>query len=170
MPTRPLLKRIKMAQGFKRTGNAFSAKKASASSTSSHSHSNNSNKIRKGARVIAPKKTVAMAKINLTNKLTAQLNRRAESALITRLGGNREGTLKVVRPDSKIVEELKAKKAKKDAGRNGTVKKESDEPLSTEKCEALNSLSRSALSRLNENEQEIIESVSESEKDESMSI
>lgn len=138
-----------MAQGFKRTGNAFSAKKASASSSSS----SGSNKIRKGARIIAPKKTAAMAKANLNNKLTAQLNRRAESALITRLGGNREGALKLVRADSQIVEELKAKKAKKEAGRNSstsTSKKESDEP--SEKSESLNSLTKSALQQLNEQE------------------
>lgn len=138
-----------MAQGFKRTGNAFSTKKASSASSSS-----GSNKIRKGARVIAPKKTAAMAKANLTHKLTAQLNRRAESALITRLGGNREGSLKLVRADSQIVEEIKAKKAKKEAGRNfsaaSTVKKDSDEPL--EKSESLNSLSLSALQQLNEQE------------------
>ena len=78
-----------MAQGFKRTGNAFSAKKSSVSSSTS----SGSNKIRKGSRFIAPKKTAAMAKANLTHKLTAQLNRRAESALITRMGGNREGCL-----------------------------------------------------------------------------
>jgi hypothetical protein len=140
-----------MAQGFKRTGNAFSAKKASTSSSSSSSAG--SNKIRKGARFIAPKKTAAMAKVNLTHKLTAQLNRRAESALITRLGGNREGALKLVRADSQIVEELKAKKAKKEAGRNSSAsvsKKESDE--SSEKSESLNSLTKSALQQLNEQE------------------
>lgn len=136
-----------MAQGFKRTGNAFSSKKASAASSSSAG----SNKIRKGARIIAPKKTAAMAKANLTHKLTAQLNRRAESALITRLGGNREGALKVVRADSQIVEELKAKKAKKEAGRNSSstaAKKESDDA----KPESLNSLTKSALQQLNEQE------------------
>lgn len=136
-----------MAQGFKRTGNAFSAKKASASSSSS----SGTNKIRKGARIIAPKKTAAMAKANLTHKLTAQLNRRAESALITRLGGNREGALKLVRADSQIVEELKAKKAKKEAGRNSSTtptKKESDDG----KSESLNSLTKSALQQLNEQE------------------
>lgn len=135
-----------MAQGFKRTGNAFSAKKSSASSSSS----SGSNKIRKGARFIAPKKTAAMAKANLTHKLTAQLNRRAESALITRMGGNREGALKLVRADSEIVEELKAKKAKKEAGRNSSAKKESDE--SSDKSESLNSLTKSALQQLNEQE------------------
>ena len=140
-----------MAQGFKRTGNAFSAKKASASSSSS---SNGSTKIKKGARIIAPKKTAAIAKANLTHKLTAQLNRRAESALITRLGGNREGALKLVRADSKIVEEIKAKKAKKEGGVRNPVtsvsKKESDE--SSDKSESLNSLTKSALKQLNEKE------------------
>lgn len=149
-----------MAQGFKRTGNAFSTKKASASS----SNSSNNNKIRKGARIIAPKKTAAMAKANLTHKLTAQLNRRAESALITRLGGNREGALKLVRPDSQIVEELKAKKAKKEVGRNGSAKKESEEP--SEKSEALNSLSKSALQQLNEQESFEAESETEPENEE----
>ena len=141
-----------MAQGFKRTGNAFSSKKSAAASSSSSSNSKTT-KIRKGARVIAPKKTVAMAKINLTNKLTSQLNRRAESALITRLGGNREGALKLVRPDSQIVDELKAKKAKKDAGRNGIVpsaKKESNEDV--ERSESFNSLTKSALRHLNDQE------------------
>lgn len=143
-----------MAQGFKRTGNSFSVKKAAAASSSSSS--SNSTKIRKGARIIAPKKTAAMAKANLTHKLTAQLNRRAESALITRLGSNREGTLKLVRPDAHIVEELRAKKAKKDIGRNNKVpavtigKKESGVP--TEKSESINSLTKSALQHLNEQE------------------
>lgn len=140
-----------MAQGFKRTGNAFSAKKASSFSASSGS----SNKIRKGARIIAPKKSSAIAEAKLTLKLTARLNRRAESALITRLGGNREGSLKLVRPDTQIIEELKAKKAKKDGSRNTSAdatktKKESDEIL--EKSDRLNSLSRSALLQLNEHE------------------
>lgn len=139
-----------MAQGFKRTGNAFSAKKASSASSSSN---NNSNKIRKGARIIAPKKTAAISKVKLHNKLTSQLNRRAESALITRLGGNREGSLKLVRPDSSIVDELKAKRAKKDAGRNGNVvtsKKESDQSLG--KPESINSITIAALQQLNEQE------------------
>lgn len=151
-----------MAQGFKRTGNAFSAKKASSASASS---SSGSNKIRKGARIIAPKKSAAVAKANLTHKLTAQLNRRAESALITRLGGNREGALKLVRADSQIVEELKAKKAKKEAGRNSSTsataanKKESD-------AESLNSLTKSALQQLNDQDNfEAEASVSEMEED-----
>ena len=145
--------KIKMAQGFKRTGNAVSAKKSSGGAASSSS-SSGSNKIRKGARFIAPKKTVAKARIDLTHKLTAQLNRRAESALITRLGGNREASLKLVRPDSKIVEELMAKKAKKDMGRNSnpaatsSVSKKDSENVS----KTMNSLSKSALQHLNEQE------------------
>ena len=139
-----------MAQGFKRTGNAFSTKKSSGSASSSSS--SGSNKIRKGARFIAPKKTAAKAKVNLTHKLTAQLNRRAESALITRLGGNREGTLKVVRPDSQIVEELMAKKAKKDAGRNSSAAPASSKKESENDSESMNSLTKSALQHLNEQE------------------
>lgn len=141
-----------MAQGFKRTGNAVSTKKPSGNAASS---SSGSNKIKKGARFIAPKKAAAMARINLTHKLTTQLNRRAESALITRLGSNREGTLKLVKPDSRIVDELKAKKAKKDAGRNGvvaapTVPKKGKG--SENDSETMNSLSKSALQHLNEQE------------------
>lgn len=130
-----------MAQGgFKRTGNAFSAKMAKAASHSS----TNSNKIRKGARVIAPKKSVAMARINLTQKLTSQLNRRAESALITRLGGNRENSLKLVRADSQIVEELKSKKAKKEGNA-------ADNPTraDTRNEKPSNALTNSALKHLN---------------------
>lgn len=154
-----------MAQGFKRTGNAFSVKKAAASSSSSSS----SNKIRKGARVIAPKKTAAMAKANLTNKLTSQLNRRAESALITRLGGNREGSLKLVRPDAQIVEELRAKKAKKDIGRNNKASSGGSAGSGagelTGKAESKNSLTISALKHLNDNENFEIVNNSDMEND-----
>lgn len=137
-----------MAQGFKRTGNAVSTKKSSGNAASS---SSGSNKIRKGARFIAPKKAAAMARINLTQKLTTQLNRRAESALITRLGSNREGTLKLVRPDSKIVDELMAKKAKKEAGRNGSAAAAATSKKGSENdSETINSLSKSALQHLNE--------------------
>ena len=141
-----------MAQGFKRTGNSVSTKK-SASASSNNPNNSNNYKIRKGARIIAPKKSGAIAKANFTNKLTSQLNRRAESALITRLGGNREGTLKLVRPDSQIVDELKAKKAKKDAGRNGIIADESKNRNETKSPSlALNAISKSALQHLNEQE------------------
>ena len=141
-----------MAQGFKRTGNSVSTKK-SASASSNNPNNSNNYKIRKGARIIAPKKSGAIAKANFTNKLTSQLNRRAESALITRLGGNREGTLKLVRPDSQIVDELKAKKAKKDAGRNGIIANESENRNETKSPSlALNAISKSALQHLNEQE------------------
>lgn len=147
----------KMAQGFKRTGNAVSTKKSSGNATSSST----SNKIRKGSRFIAPKKTAAKAKIDLNHKLTAQLNRRAESALITRLGGNREGGLKVIRPDSRIVEELLAKKAKKEQGRNsspvvGSASKKESENNSES---TMNSLSKSALKHLNEQAEDFESSV-----------
>lgn len=143
-----------MAQGFKRTGNAMSTKKSLSSSSNNANNNNNNNKIRKGARIIAPKKSGAIAKANFTNKLTSQLNRRAESALITRLGGNREGTLKLVRPDSQIVDELKAKKAKKDAGRNGIIIASESKNKNEKKSPslALNAISKSALQHLNEQE------------------
>lgn len=161
-PVTPVLFENEMAQGFKRTGNAVSTKKPSGNAASSSGGS--TNKIKKGARFIAPKKAAAMARINLTHKLTTQLNRRAESALITRLGSNREGTLKLVRPDSRIVDELMAKKAKKEAGRNGSVvapvavSKKGSEKVS----ETMNSLSKSALQHLNE--QESLEASSEVEE------
>ena len=97
--------------------------------------------------MIAPKKDSARAKASLTHKLTAQLNRRAESALITRMGGNREGSLKLVRPDAQIVEEIKAKKNKKEVGRNNS----NDNQKALEKVgDSINSLSKSALDHLNE--------------------
>ena len=145
-----------MAQGFKRTGNAISTKKSSGGAVTSSS-SSVSKKIRKGARFIAPKKTAAKTRIDLTHKFTTQLNRRAESALITRLGGNREGTLKIVRPDSRIVEELMAKKAKKETGRNSSsspssASKKDSEKDSEKDSKSMNSLSKSALQHLNDQE------------------
>lgn len=150
-----------MAQGFKRTGNAFSAKKAAQTTTTTHHSSAAANKIRKGARIIAPKKSVAMARINLTQKLTSQLNRRAESALITRLGGNRENSLKLVRPDSQIVDELKAKKSKKDGSR---FEKSNEKEASASSATASNALTNSAMKQLNEQEGNFI-AVSENEED-----
>lgn len=97
-----------MAQGFKRTGNSFSAKKQTAANTSKAS-----TVIKKGARYIAPKKHQAQVKAALTAKWTANLNRRAETALITRIGTHSESALRLVKAEKAIVEELKKKEKKK---------------------------------------------------------
>lgn len=135
-----------MAQGFKRTGNAVSTnKKSSATAVEKRMK----NFIRKGARVIAPKKTSAASRINLTNKLTSQVNRRAESALITRLGINTESSFKLVRPDAQLTEEVKDKKGSKKESAGGSKSADKNDPATTLKNDKINSISRAALDKLN---------------------
>jgi hypothetical protein len=108
----------RMAQGFKRTGSVFSARQTKTASSSVSKHSQVS---RKGARAIQPKKATAVRAVQLQKQLTAQLNRRAEAALILQ-SGTEATALTVVRGDARALQELRAKQAK----RHGQ-KKEGDE-------------------------------------------
>lgn len=111
--------------------------------------------MKKGARVIAPKKQGALIKARVTAQLTATLNRRAESALISRIG-HEETSLRLVKADERVLEEIKEKKMKREQTRgNG---------CDTSKLPGNNHLMRSAIDRMNSNETEdVIEGEGEDE-------
>ena len=141
-----------MAQGFRRTGSTFSQKGKSSAALK------RSQTLKKGARVIAPKRSQAQAKAALTAKLTATLNRRAESALITRIG-HEETSLRMVKADPVLVEELKSKnKVKK------TEKSEKAEKTEKTNQAGSNSLIQSAIDGLNGDEAAASETGSEEEE------
>ncbi len=126
-----------MAQGFRRTGSTFSQK---ASSSSSNKRPQ-SGPVRKGARVIAPKRASAQTRAKVTTCLTASLNRRAESALINRIG-HEETSLKLVKADPSVLKELKLKSKRKSAA-------ETDEAKTEEvKAPASNTLIKKAIDAL----------------------
>ena len=136
-----------MAQGFKRTGSTFSLKKAA-----SNGGNNKPTQMRKGARVIAPKRVVARTKATITAKLTASLNRRAESALITRIG-HEESSLRLVKQDASVLEEL-LKKSKKKSAAAAVADKKKKMNEGGEEVTKSNKLMKSAIDRLGDLENE----------------
>lgn len=109
-----------MAQGganFKRTN--F---KSTAIKTSSGRPFANASVMKKGHRSIQPKKSIAVTSANLRRELTATLNRRAEAAMILR-SGNEANSLKIIRPDERVTQQLKDKRTKKDGYKYGDDKK-----------------------------------------------
>lgn len=126
-----------MAQGFK------GPKRGNNTKQSNINHRNT--QMKKGARVIAPKKQGALIKARVTAQLTATLNRRAESALISRIG-HEETSLRLVKADERVLEEIKEKKMKREQTRgNG---------CDSSKLPGNNHLMRSAIERMNSNETE----------------
>ena len=134
-----------MAQGsFRRTGSTFSQK-------SSNDKRSASKAVRKGARVITPKRAAAQARAQITAKLTASLNRRAESALIGRIG-HEESSLRMIKADASVLEELNKKKQKsKETGKGKGSKAEKDEEEKANKTSsavASNGLIKNAIEAL----------------------
>lgn len=151
----PTLKLV-MAQGFK------GPKKSTSTSTNTTSTKHKATQMKKGARVIAPKKQAARIRAQVTSQLTATLNRRAESTLISRIG-HEETSLKLVKADERLLEEIKEKKLKKEQTRgNGCDTSKLPESNTN------NNLMKSAIDRLNsaegdenENENDEIDSQEE---------
>jgi len=81
---------------------------------------------KKGQRVILPKKAKIIQATHLRRQFTATLNRRAEASLILR-SGNEANSLVMVRPDERITQELKDRRAKRDGCKFGDDKKATKE-------------------------------------------
>lgn len=133
--------KLVMAQGFK------GPRKSTTITTTNSNAKHKATQMRKGARVIAPKKQAARIKAQVTSQLTATLNRRAESTLISRIG-HEETSLKLIKADEHLLEEIKEKKLKKEQTR-GNGCDTSKLPESSN-----NNLMKSAIDRLNSAEGE----------------